>query len=132
FSTYLGGTGATSVNAIDVDASGNVYVVGSVASADFPIKDSLQPYRGGGGGDVYLAKFTAAGNALVYSTFIGGSKNEGPQPALALGLDGSAYVAGWTLSSDFPVRKPFQGSLGGGADAFLVKISDASNTSPPP
>ncbi len=71
----------------------------------------------------FVAKVDAAGAALVYSTYLGGS---GEDAASSIGVDssGNAYITGTTSSSDFPLSSPFQPALAGSSDAFVAKISE--------
>ncbi len=130
FSTYLGGTGLCDVYDLAVDQNGSAYVYGRTESGDFPTKDSLQAFQSGPD-DGFLTKFTPSGGALVYSTFLGGTRSDWPT-YFTLDSSGSAYVAGFTTSTDFPVKNGFQSSYGGGTDGFLAKISDTAVVSPPP
>jgi len=54
-----------------------------------------------------LTKLTAVGTALVYSTYLGGSGNDMGY-AIAVDGAGSAYVTGWTQSTNFPTQSPYQ------------------------
>ncbi|MCP5113953.1 MAG: hypothetical protein GY953_24225, partial [bacterium] len=101
YSTYIGGSAMEAGADIAVDTDGNAYVTGAVRSADFPVVGALQPMLLGAG-DVFVLKLDAAGSALVYSTYMGGSSWETGN-AIAVGDDGRAYVAGQTHSTDFPV-----------------------------
>ena len=78
YSTYLGGNGSEfSIDggAIAVDGDGNAYVGGLDGSANFPgaSTSTIQPIYGGGVNDGFVVKFNAAGSALLYSTYLGGS-----------------------------------------------------------
>ena len=73
YSTYLGGSTWESGNAIAVDASGNAYVVGTTQSANFPTTVGAAQTVFGGVEDAFVTKFNPAGNALVFSTYLGGS-----------------------------------------------------------
>ena len=121
FSTYLGGVGADVGNGIAVNpVDGTITVVGSTGSGDFPTRGAFQS-RLAGGLDVFVTKLDATGDALVYSTYMGGT---GDDVALALAVDanGVAFVTGTTNSSTFPVS-PGQ-ILNGGIDAFVAQIGD--------
>ncbi len=133
YATYLGGTGYTTAQAIAVDLNGSAYIAGQAGGADFPTKNSLQKFIGGGVDNVdgFIAKFDPSGSALVYSTFLGGSGEEGPNN-IALDTEGNAYIVGWTLSVNFPIKNAFQPVYGGGGDGFLTKISDSSPISQSP
>lgn len=124
YSTYLGGSGDDAFHEIAVDADNTATVVGSTTSPDFPSQDALHAYRGGSsaGADAVVVKFKTAGNALVYSTFLGGNGADVAR-SVALAGDGSAWVAGSTESTDFPVQSSFQTAAGGSGDMFLVRIA---------
>jgi hypothetical protein len=131
FSTYLGGAADETASGIAADAQGNTYVVGTTDSMDFPVHNALQASRtacpcapsGCYCSDVFASKFDAAGR-FVYSTYLGGSSYEHGK-AVAASNDGSALIAGNTLSSDFPLMRPMQSVLSGGyaPDAFIAKIA---------
>jgi uncharacterized protein (TIGR03437 family) len=152
YSTYLGGSFRDDAFGIAVDAAGSAYVTGRTMSTDFPVTPgAIRATYGGSGangqsadplqGDAFVAKLNPAGSALVYSTYLGGS---GDEAGLDITLDaaGNAYVAGFTLSTAFPVtsdaqQKTFAGLGGQGfdtggpppegtlnfGDAFITKLS---------
>jgi hypothetical protein len=127
YSTYLGGTTDESGNGIALDSANNAYIAGGTSSTDFPLVNPTQATRGGGVTEAFLTKFNAAGSALTYSTYLGGSGND---TALAIALDpaNSMYLTGRTASTNFPTLNPVQSTNGGGSqDAFVTKIID-----PPP
>jgi hypothetical protein len=76
-----------------VDASGAAYLCGMTSNNHFPIKNALQPEYGGGWWDGFFLKLDPSGRSLVFSSFYGGSIEEGLS-ALALGPDGAVYLAG--------------------------------------
>ena len=80
----------------------------------------------GGGRDAFVAKLNAAGNTLVYSTYLGGSGYDSGN-GIAIDSAGNAYVAGDTYSGNFPVLYAFQGSNGGGQDAFVAKLNPSAS-----
>jgi hypothetical protein len=131
YSTFLGGSGEEDTGAIALDSGRNVYVVGSTTSSDFPTTNPIQATNGGGW-DVFVAKIDARGNALLYSTYLGGSGNDraytpeiGGGTGAGIGVDpvGSVYVTGSTESSDFPVHNAIQSTFGGDSDAFIAGIN---------
>jgi hypothetical protein len=128
YSTYLGGTGYDAVNGIAIDTARNAYVVGYTTSTNFPTASPLQAAKGdvGSGEDAFVAKLNAAGSALVYSTYLGGS---GGDRAYDVAVDGggNAYVSGFTGSGDFPTAAPFQSVRGGTGDAFVSKLNAAGS-----
>jgi len=132
YSTYLGGSDGEFGTAIAVDHAGQAYVTGSTNTpgSGFPgTAGSLIQSTNGGGQDVFVTKLNATGTALVYSTYLGGSGNEGGA-AIAVDQAGNAYVTGLTETlSGFPGTA---GSLiqnafaGGNGDAFVAKITNAN------
>ena len=127
YSTYLGGSGTDQGSAITVDASGNAYVTGSTGSTDFPTGSPFQPANAGGdSNDAFVTKLNAAGNALVYSTYLGGSANDFGN-GIAVDASGNAYVTGSTDSTDFPTASLIQAAHGGDFDAFVAKLNAAGN-----
>src|SRR5262249_15713855 len=104
YSTFLGGTGPTvndSGNGIGVDSGGNPYVTGQTNAANFPTTPGALRTTLAGGFDAFVVKLNPQGNALLYSTFLGGRDNESGN-GIAVDLSGNAYVAGNTSSVDFP------------------------------
>lgn len=134
FTTYLGGSGLDSASALALDAAGNIYVGGQTDSRDFPTRNALQASYGGGnqetGGDGYVMKLNPAGNAVIYSTYLGGSRGETVR-SLAVDSTGAVYLTGMTASNNFPTRNAFQSSSRGGpaaqADAYLAKLHPDGN-----
>jgi len=125
FSTYWGGSGADSANAVALDPQGNIYVAGETTSADFPVLSGLQPQIGGGD-DAFISKFSGSGTR-VYSTYLGGIGDD-RATAVAIDAGGNAYITGSTYSPNFPVSNAVQSRLAGGQDAFAAKIAAAGNS----
>ncbi len=121
FSTYLGGNRSQQAYGIAIDRLGDVYVAGDTVSANFPMVKAVQPAIGGGQ-DAFLVKLAPSGVAIISSTYMGGSGDE-HAAALAVDSAGSAIVAGWTESSNFPVVDAFQTHSGGNQDAFVFKMN---------
>ncbi|PYV26998.1 MAG: hypothetical protein DMG27_05145, partial [Acidobacteria bacterium] len=123
YSTYLGGNNFDQPNGIVVDSAGNAYVAGFTSSSNFPAPSGALQATYAGSSDAFVSKLSPSGSSLVYSTYLGGSFTD---QALAIALDslGSAYIAGQTLSSDFPTTAgAFKTAYGGNGDAFLAKLS---------
>ncbi len=117
YSTYLGGSSNDSGQGIAVDASGSAYVVGYTQSTNFPTQSAYQATLQGGGLDAFVTKLAPAGNALAYSTYLGGS---GPDQGFGIAVDatGAAYVTGFTGSVDFPTESAYQNTNLAGASAY--------------
>jgi hypothetical protein len=136
FSTYLGGSGGNYASGIAVDDYGNAYVTGYSNATDFPTTvNAFQPTNRGGA-DAFIAKISANGRNLMYSTLLGGAINNantvGDDIATGIAVDrtGSAYVTGNTYSYNFPIKNALLGSLGYGkgtlgsqVDAFVTKLN---------
>jgi len=112
------------ISAIALDSAGNATVAGGTRATDFPIANPAQA-ASAGLADAFVATVAADGSKLTYSTYFGGSGDDG---ALAVALDtqGNAIFAGQTFSGDFPVPggSPLPYTYG---DAFVVKVA----TGPP-
>ncbi len=124
YSTYLGGSGGEFGWGIAVDVLGNAYVTGETGSANFPTASPVQEVFGGGSIDAFVMKFNAAGTALIYSTYLGGSDADSGN-GIAVDAFGNAYVVGTTYSTNFPTAIPVQGVFGGVWDAFVTKFDSA-------
>jgi hypothetical protein len=126
--------GNTSGGAIAVDANGNAYVTGGAQSTNFPTTPGAFQTTSGGSVDAFVTKLDPTGSALVYSTYLGGSSNEGGN-AIAVDAAGNAYVTGQTTSTNFPTTLgAFQTTYAGGSDvfsagdAFVAKLDPAGST----
>lgn len=133
YSTYLGGGGDDRATGVAVDAAGNAYLTGNTTSIDFPTLHAYQGTIGGGFfGDAFVTKLNATGSGLLYSTYLGGGGDEGNGAglggAIAVDAGGHAYVTGYTTSTDFPTKRPFQAALRGFTDAFVTKLAPGGNT----
>ncbi|WP_299698107.1 SBBP repeat-containing protein [Hydrocarboniphaga sp.] len=121
YSTYLGGSSGDVGDAIAVDSAGNAYVTGYTSSTNFPLANALQgTFRGYA--DVFVTKLNADGNALVYSTYLGGSSSDVGN-GIAVDSAGKAYVTGYTGSTNFPLTNALQGTKGGSTDAFVTQLN---------
>src|SRR5271156_2529791 len=129
YSTFLGGTNGDIGLGIAADATGNAYVTGGTASADFPITQGailLTDKNPSGTG--FVAKINPGGNGLadlLYSTYFGGSGNGTINPdggfGIAVSAAGNAYITGQTSSPDLPVTTgAFQTTLQSPATSAFV------------
>ncbi|HEV3333760.1 MAG TPA: DUF4082 domain-containing protein [Bryobacteraceae bacterium] len=125
YSTLLGGTSSNAATALAVDASGSAYIAGITASYDFPVANPLQKSNAGSN-DAFIAKFNAAGNALVYCTYLGGSGDDRAY-GIAVDASGSVFVTGYTTSANFPVQNPLQAKLAGARNAFVARLNPAGS-----
>ncbi|HEX7808391.1 MAG TPA: SBBP repeat-containing protein, partial [Thermoanaerobaculia bacterium] len=136
YSALVGGSADETLEALDVDAAGNAYIIGRTQSNDFPTVLPIQATRKGGY-DVTMSRINAAGTALDYSTYLGGNADD---YGIAIEVDaaGTAYGTGhvfeWTNrtidSSTNPLAFPttagvVQRTHFGNWDVFLTKLTPA-------
>lgn len=169
WSTFFGGgdnnQGTEVPHSLICDTDNNIYVYGVTSATDFPIENGFQTNHAGGsalsinsngtnfgtvGTDVFVAKFSANGQDLLGSTYVGGSENDGVNYLVSSGNYGSAaaydslttnygdqfrgeimldsinniVVASCTRSTDFPTVTPFQPTLAGQQDGVLFKLEN--------
>jgi beta-propeller repeat-containing protein/HYR domain-containing protein len=137
YATYLGGDNqGDEARGIAIDSAGNAYVTGFADSFNFPLVNPINTGHGGGV-DAFVTKLNPAGSSLIYSTRLGGTPGifggGGSDFGNAIAVDsaGSAYIAGYTQSNDFPTVNPFQSAMAGGEfDAFVAKITTPSFNTP--
>ena len=141
YATYLGGSGNEQPHSLVVDAAGNLIVAGRTNSADYPVTGSGQ-IGSGGGYDIVVTKFNAAGSALIGSKKIGGQSDDGVNIAaesfsslqqnygdngrseVIVDGSGNIYVASCSRSTNFPVTPgAFQPNLAGAQDAIVLKFN---------
>jgi len=126
YSTYFGGSGEDDGAAIAVDSAGNAYIAGEATSSNFPTLNGYQS-SGNSNGVCFISKLDPTGKTLLYSTYLGGT---GGDLCFGIGLDASnnVYVAGATLSTDFPTINGFQTSLvNPSGTAFVSRIDTTQN-----
>jgi uncharacterized protein (TIGR03437 family) len=147
YSTYLGGSQDDFGLAIAIDGTGAVYVTGGTMSPNFPVSSTayLKTFQGGGGqqstytygiplidsGDAFVAKLDATGANLLFSTYLGGSRDD-VGSTIALDASDNVYVGGFTLSGNFPTTAgAYQRQFGGAdpndlyfqtGDGFIAKL----------
>lgn len=127
YSTYLGGTSADIPGGIAVDGNGLAYVTGLTASADFPVTTAnafQSTYGSGATFNAFLAKLSADGQSLLYSTYLGGNADD-EGAAVAVDTNQNAYIAGYASSPSFPVTasNAFQTTLNSpNGNAFVARI----------
>jgi hypothetical protein len=135
YSTYLNGsaTGTSACAAcgssIAVDAEGNAYVAGLTWETNFPTTaGAYQVTFGGGFHDAFVTKFSSTG-ALIYSTYIGGSGDDGATSVL-VDSSGTAYVKGNTFSTNFPTTPGALSTTytaGTDSEAFVLLLNPAGS-----
>jgi len=126
YSTYLGGRENDNGHGISVSSNGLVYITGSTSSLNFPTQNTYQAVDGKNT-DAFVSVLTSTGSAVFYSTYLGGGGNDTGYE-ISLGSNGMAYVTGYTSSSNFPTKNPYQMESGGSTDAFVTALSSTGAT----
>ncbi len=136
YSTYLNGsaTGTSACAAcgssIAVDAEGNAYVAGLTWETNFPTTPgAFQVNYAGGFHDAFVTKFNSTGTGLIYSTYIGGSGDDGAT-SITLDSSGTAYVKGNTFSTNFPTTPGALSTTytaGTDSEAFVLMLNPAGS-----
>lgn len=153
YSTYLGGNSSDLPHSIVVNSRDELYILGTTSSSDFPMSNNAYDttYNGGNsiqfnglgvnyqnGSDLFVTHLSADGTALLSSTYLGGSANDGLNASTALKFNyadeirgevlidanDNCYVVSCTYSTDFPIVNGFQSANAGGLDAVMVKLDE--------
>jgi hypothetical protein len=143
YSGFVGYYEIVRCRAIAVDANQIAYVTGEVSPnitptvtltppkvppPPFPVTpNAVQSVHGGGDFDAFLFVVSATGNSVIYSTYLGGSNEDGGN-GVAVDANQNAYITGLTYSPDFPVAGAYQAANGGNGDAFVTKINTKSGS----
>ncbi len=157
YSTYLGGSGAEVPNSLIVDSYDQLFVLATTSSTNYPVTANAydQTFNGGtaytltyvlnyAGSDIAITKFNSAGTALLASTYLGGTGNDGlnmmsplrfnyaddVRGEIMIDDNNNIYIASTTASTDFPVSSgAFQPTFGGGTtDGLLAKLDNNLTT----
>lgn len=119
---FGGGIGTDVGGGIAVDSFGNAYVTGFTSSLNFPITAGAPQNANHGLFNAFVTKLNAAGTALVYSTYLGGSGSFRGR-AIAVDHAGNAYVTGTASesgSTPFPLVNPISSTPSAG---FLTEVN---------
>jgi hypothetical protein len=141
YSTFLGSPDSDDFDEggpfLAADAEGNTYITGDSDSLNYPVLNAFQSqHASGADSDAVITKLNAAGTALVYSTYLGGTGEDTGQ-SIAVDSSGSAYVTGYTCSSDFPVTSgaykttltvPAGCNNFANLDVFLTKLAPSGSS----
>jgi gliding motility-associated-like protein len=128
FSTYFGNSNSwgTVIQSMGLTKGGDVIFTGQTNANDLPVTvGCVQKVYGGGANDAFLARLSADGSKLVYSTYFGGT---GDDKATDLSINASedVYIVGSTANSNFPLttgaKGPFKYTNSDNMDGFVARI----------
>lgn len=121
YGSLIGGSDGESVADLAVDEAGGVYVGGSTASSDFPLRFAADSTRGQTEGFLAFFDLTRTGDeSLAYATYLGGSGNDNVTHLL-VSDHAKVFVLGFSGSRDFPAAPGFEGQMVAGG-IFLLQF----------
>lgn len=140
YATYIGGANNERPHSMIVDKDGNLVIAGRTLSPNFPVTAGAVQSTKGGGWDIVVSKLSPAGSALVASTYMGGTADDGvnfdstevgyghlkfnygddARSEVQVDNLGNVYVAGCTNSTNFPVTPTAIASTLTGLQAGVV------------
>jgi gliding motility-associated-like protein len=143
YSTYIGGQSADVAMSIIAGSNNELYILGKTQSSNFPTTSNAYDTSYNGGYDLVVVRLNADGSALLGSTYLGGSADEGQNSGggqynfnalifnygddsrgeINLDAQGNVLVVNNTFSTNFPVQGGFQPVLSGGQDGVVVKLN---------
>jgi hypothetical protein len=128
YSTFLGGSGADYGMGIAADATGYAYVTGFTESTNFPLTTNARQPTINGTQDAFVAKVNQSGEALVFSTYLGGTAGLNAGQAITIDSTDDIFVTGYTYASDFltanpPTTPAIYDRYSGGKDVFITEIN---------
>jgi FOG: PKD repeat len=144
YSTYLGGEDNDQPHSMFVDNNGNLAIAGRTYSSSFPTTQGCFDPTFNGGADLFVTKFNSDGTALIGSTYIGGTGNDGenitPIPTslgslkhnygddarseIICDANNNMWVAASTTSTNFPTQQPNQSTLSGMQDGVIFQLNN--------
>ena len=122
YGTFVGGNANDRGNSIAIDGAGAAYVAGYSLSNTFPAQPSSYDRDPNGLSDAVVFKLAPNGKSLSYATYLGGGADD-VAAAIAIGSQGQAYLAGTTLSANFPLQGALDSSPNGSTDIFVAALS---------
>lgn len=139
YATYLGGNKNEHPHSLVVDNNGNLVIMGTVYSNDFPVSaGAYNPFKFGNSSHIFVSKLSSDGSQLLGSTYIGGADDDGLNSSqvtrrfyaddfrgeVLTDRNGNIYVASVTKSANFPTtNQAFQKIGGGGQDGVVFSFN---------
>ncbi|MBK9318495.1 MAG: gliding motility-associated C-terminal domain-containing protein [Bacteroidetes bacterium] len=140
YSTYIGGTSDEYVHSMFSLANNDLLIYGSCSSSDYPVTPGCYDATQNGSYDIIVTRLNSTGSALVGSTYIGGSGNDG-QNAIPYNYGdtyrgeiiadalGTVYIASFTSSNNFPATAGvFDATANGAQDGVIIRLNPSFAT----
>ncbi|MBK8226461.1 MAG: gliding motility-associated C-terminal domain-containing protein [Flavobacteriales bacterium] len=140
FATFIGGTGDDKPHSMIVNSAGGLCVLGSSLSGNYPVSATAYDATNNGASDIVITHLNSDGTALIGSTYLGGSDDDGRQNMtnnygdtyrgeIVTDAAGNIYIASSTWSPEYPVTAgALQAAIGGTQDAVLTSLSADCST----
>ncbi|MCB2378577.1 gliding motility-associated C-terminal domain-containing protein [Hymenobacter sp. BT635] len=126
YATYLGGSSSDEVRALRTNSAGELYVLTSTSSLDFPFTAGCYDNSANGSGDLAITHFNATGKVLLGSTYLGGNSVDAP---VELDVNNAgAVVVGTTFSTNFPTTVGAYDRTTVGNDLFVASLNASMTT----
>lgn len=134
YATYLGGNQEDLPHSMIVNSAGHLHVLGSTNSTNYPVSALAFDLTYNGSKDIVLSSFSEDGSALIASTYVGGTGNDGVNAIQQFYADNyrgevildsldNVYVASFSNSGDFPVTGgAFQTTSAGLQEGVVFKM----------
>ncbi|WP_350292736.1 SBBP repeat-containing protein [uncultured Croceitalea sp.] len=122
YASYLGGKGTDQLYDIDIDSSGNVFILGVTDSSNYPTTRKAFQSNFGGVRDAFITRINLQKREMVYSTYLGGEKDDNPS-SLQVSEKGDAFIVGNTASENFPIVNSQEINISGSHDAFIACLN---------
>jgi len=149
FATYLGGAGNEHTHSMIVDGANNLILAGRTRSLNYPVTGTAYQGTNQGGWDIIVSKMSSDGTSLLASTYLGGSGNDGvnydsteyfygqlkhnygddSRSEVQVDNTGNIYVAGCTMSTNFPTTgTAISSTLSGMQDGVVFKLNSSCSS----
>ena len=151
YATYLGGTKSDHPHSLVVNSNGELIVMGTTGSSNFPTQNPIQSSSAGGAmvqvngyefdkPDMFLTRFNQAGSSILSSTYLGGNGTDGLNLGMANNYGDASrgevlvddlnniYLTASTTSTNFPTTNCSTCNIAGGQDAIVMKINPAGTS----